>query len=182
MSTKLEEAGFEEVTPIPDNVTVSFDESTLKAKGPLGECSKNFSAIPIQIKVEGNSIVVKTSAKRKRDYALLNTTKSHIKNMLKGVTKGFEYRLKIVYAHFPISVKVKGQEVHIENFYGERLPRVAKIVGNCKVSVEGDDIVVRGVSIEDVGQTTANIEQATAVRRKDQRVFLDGVYMYEKRR
>jgi large subunit ribosomal protein L6 len=100
--------------------------------------------------------------------------------MFTGVTKGYTYKLKVVSAHFPISIKVKGNEVFIENFYGEKSPRVAKIVGSCKVSVVGDDVIVQGVSKEDVGQTAANIESATTVRRKDQRVFLDGVYVYER--
>jgi large subunit ribosomal protein L6 len=108
--------------------------------------------------------------------------RSIINNMITGVTKGFTYKLKVAFAHFPITVKVKGDEVHVENFYGERAPRVAKIVGNCKIEVEEDDVIVKGVSIDDVGQTAANIEQATTVKRKDQRVFLDGVYIYEKRR
>ena len=63
---------------------------------------------------------------------------------------------------------------------GERSPRIAKIVGKCKVTVEGDDIIVKGVSVEDVGQTSANVEQATKIKRKDQRIFLDGVYIYHK--
>ncbi len=90
------------------------------------------------------------------------------------MTKGYTYRVKVVYAHFPISVKTKGDEILVENFVGERSPRVAKIVGACKVTVEGDDVIVKGVSLEDVGQTAANVELATKIKRKDQRVFLDG--------
>jgi large subunit ribosomal protein L6 len=100
--------------------------------------------------------------------------------MVTGVTKGYTYKVKVVYAHFPISVKTKGDEILVENFVGERSPRVAKIVRACKVSVEGDDVVIKGVSVEDVGQTAANLEQATKIKRKDQRVFLDGLYIYEK--
>ncbi len=63
---------------------------------------------------------------------------------------------------------------------GERSARVTEILGDCKVSVEGDDIIIKGVSLEDVGQTAANLEQATKIKRKDQRIFLDGIYVYEK--
>ncbi|MDG7037509.1 MAG: 50S ribosomal protein L6, partial [Nitrososphaerota archaeon] len=69
----------------------------------------------------------------------------------------------------------------IENFYGERVPRTASITSSdVKISVSGDDVVVEGPCLEDVSQTAGNIEQATRVRRKDVRVFLDGVYIYEK--
>jgi large subunit ribosomal protein L6 len=43
-------------------------------------------------------------------------------------------------------------------------------------------VIVKGVSLEDVGQTAANIELATKIKRKDQRVFLDGLYIYRKER
>jgi large subunit ribosomal protein L6 len=39
--------------------------------------------------------------------------------------------------------------------------------------------VVQGLNLEDVSQTAANIEQATKVKKKDPRVFLDGIYVYE---
>jgi large subunit ribosomal protein L6 len=101
--------------------------------------------------------------------------------MIKGVDNGYTYKVKIIYAHFPISVKVKGKEVHIENFFGERSPRVATIVGEAtKVSVVGEDIVIQGPSLEDVSQTAANIELSTKIKDKDQRVFLDGLYVYSR--
>jgi large subunit ribosomal protein L6 len=53
-------------------------------------------------------------------------------------------------------------------------------VGDVKIKIEAEDIVVEGVNLEDVSQTAANIEQATRVRRKDPRVFLDGIYVYER--
>ena len=54
-----------------------------------------------------------------------------------------------------------------------------KIIGDVKVKVESEDIVVQGLNLEDVSQTAANIEQATKVKKKDPRVFLDGIYVYE---
>ncbi|MEM2500147.1 MAG: 50S ribosomal protein L6, partial [Candidatus Bathyarchaeia archaeon] len=89
-------------------------------------------------------------------------------------------KLKIVYAHFPISVKVSGDKVLIENFMGERAPRIAKIVGNTKIIVKGDDVIVQGINLEEVSQTAANIEQATRIKERDPRRFLDGIYVYEK--
>jgi large subunit ribosomal protein L6 len=86
-----------------------------------------------------------------------------------------------VFSHFPISAKVQGKSVLIENFTGERRARHAKIIGEVKVKVEAEDIIVQGLNLEDVSQTAANIEQATRVRRKDPRVFLDGLYVYERK-
>ncbi|MCP8319509.1 MAG: 50S ribosomal protein L6 [archaeon] len=167
---------------LPNGVTAKLDNNMLAIKGPLGECRKDISKIKAQVSHEGNKILIRPLGKKRSDVSVANTARSIIRNMIRGVTKVFTYKLKVVFAHFPVSVKVKGKEVIIENFYGERSPRIAKIVGDCQVTVEGDDIIVKGISLEDVGQTAANIEQVTAVKRKDQRVFLDGIYIYEKER
>ncbi len=100
--------------------------------------------------------------------------------MITGVTKGYTYKLKIVFSHFPISVKLQGKSILIENFTGERRARSIDIIGDVKVKIEPDDIIVEGINLEHVSQTAANIEQATRVRNKDPRVFLDGIYVYER--
>ncbi|MDA4133049.1 MAG: 50S ribosomal protein L6, partial [Thaumarchaeota archaeon] len=105
-----------------------------------------------------------------------------VRGLVHGVTKGYEYKMKVVFAHFPVTVKIKDDTVIVENFMGERSPRTAKILAGCKVTTEGDDIIIKGTSLEQIGQTAANVEQATRIKRKDQRIFLDGVYVYEKKR
>src|ERR671917_212216 len=127
------------------------------------------------------SVSIKTYGTRKRDLAVTNTARSIIEGMIKGVEKGYTYKLKIIFAHFPISVKVKGKEVQVENFFGERSARVSRIMGDAtKVSVVGEDVLIQGPSLEDVSQTAANIELSTKIKGKDQRVFLDGLYIYSK--
>jgi len=165
---------------MPDGVKASMEGRRLSIKGKLGEAKKEFDKISVNISVDGNKVVISPFSLKKKDNVIINTVTSIINNMVTGVTKGFTYRLKIVYAHFPITVKTKGNQVLVENFVGERSPRVSQIVGDCKVTVEGDDIIVKGVSLEDVGQTAANVELATKIKRKDQRIFLDGVYIYHK--
>jgi large subunit ribosomal protein L6 len=89
--------------------------------------------------------------------------------------------LKIVFSHFPISEEVKEKTVSIKNFTGERSPRFVRITGDVKITVKEDDVIVQGLNLEDVSQTAGNIEQATKVKTKDPRVFLDGIFVYEKR-
>jgi large subunit ribosomal protein L6 len=165
---------------LPEGVTATLEGRTLSIKGKLGEARKHFDKVSINLAVEANSIVVSPFTRKRKDNVIINTVLSLVNSMILGVTKGYTYRLKVVYAHFPISVKTKGSQILVENFIGERSPRVADIVGSCKVTIEGDDVVVKGVSLEEVGQTAANVEQATKIKRKDQRVFLDGVYIYQK--
>ncbi len=165
---------------LPDGVTASMEGRAFSVKGRLGTVKKDFDRINVEIQVEGRSILIRPVSRKKKDTVISNTVHSLVENMVTGVTKGYSYRLKVVYAHFPISVKTKGDMIVVENFVGERSPRLSQIIGDCKVTVEGDDIVVKGVSLEDVGQTAANLELATKIKHKDQRIFLDGIYIYQK--
>ncbi|MEM3153916.1 MAG: 50S ribosomal protein L6 [Candidatus Bathyarchaeia archaeon] len=168
------------VVQIPDDVELTLEGKRVTVKGAKGILSRDFSYAPISMELQDKSLRIWANWPRKKESALVGTIYAHINNMITGVRKGFTYKLKIVFSHFPISVKVQDGMVLIENFTGERNPRKAKIVGNAKVRVSGDDVVVQGINLEEVSQTAANIEQATKVRRKDPRVFLDGLYLYEK--
>ncbi len=163
----------------PENVRVRVEGRVITVEGEKGTLTRDFSHVPISIQLEGRQVRVQANWPRKRENALVGTVCSHLQNMIIGVTKGFTYKLKIVFAHFPISVKVKGKDVLIENFMGERSPRIAKIVGDVKVVMKDEDIIVQGINIEEVSQTAANIQQATKIVRRDPRKFLDGVYVYE---
>ncbi len=166
---------------IPENVSIEVNNFTVKVSGPKGMLQRCFGyANGIIIKVEDRKVVLETFFANKEKKALLYTIASHIENMIIGVTRGWRYKLKIVSSHFPVNAKVSGNEVLIENFLGERTPRRAKILGDVKVRIEGKDIIVEGIDLEAVAQTAANIEIATKIRDKDRRVFVDGVYVYEK--
>ena len=170
----------ERVVELPDVATASVQGRMVTVKGPLGEVKKDFSHARVQIEHLGKQIIVRSFWARKADIALVGTVTTHINNMVKGVTQGYTYKLKVVFSHFPVNIKVQPGRVLIENFIGERSPRMAKIVGNAKVTAKGDDIIVQGIDLESVSQTAANIEQITKIKNKDPRVFLDGIYVYEK--
>src|SRR5256885_401349 len=116
---------------------------------------------------------------RKREIGMLGTAAAHVRNMIKGVTQGYKYDLRTVYAHFPVTVKVdeKAKVLKIENFTGEKTPRYARILEGVKVAIKGDDISVEGVDLKSVSQTAANIQDSTKIKKKDLRVFLDGIYV-----
>ena len=165
---------------VPDGVEVQVEERIVTVNGEKGTVTRDFSKAPVTVELDGKTVKVRANWPRKREAALVGTISSHIQNMIVGVTKGFTYKLKIVFAHFPISVKVKENTVLIENFTGERSSRKARIMGDVKVLAKGDDVVVQGINLEDVSQTAANIQKATKVKKKDPRVFLDGIYVYER--
>ena len=180
MSTEQLEK-FETSVEIPKGVNVELKKHMLHVKGPLGKAFKSFRKIPVSIDVKENEIHLKAAGFRKKDYAILNTSRSIIKNLCEGVVTGYTIKMKIIFAHFPITVKVDGKNVSIENFQGERSARIAKIVGATKIVPKGDDITITGPVLTDVSQTAANIQLKSKVKDKDHRVFLDGIYIYDKK-
>ncbi|MDI1495742.1 MAG: ribosomal protein L6 [Cenarchaeum symbiont of Oopsacas minuta] len=165
---------------IPDGVSVNIKGRMMHVKGPLGETFKNFKKIPVDIEIGEKSVTVKSRGTRKRDYSIMNTARSLVRVLFEGIVTGYTIKMKIVYAHFPVTVSVKNNTVHIENFQGERSARLASIVGKTKIVPKGDNITITGAVLTDVTQTAANIAQKTKVKNKDHRVFLDGIYIEEK--
>ncbi|MBN1677051.1 MAG: 50S ribosomal protein L6 [Candidatus Thermoplasmatota archaeon] len=165
---------------IPDKVHVTVQNGIVKVKGPQGEVSKKLLHPRVKLEAKGKSVVVSSEFPRKQEKALVGTYGAHVRNMLRGVSEGFEYKMKIVYAHFPIKASVKGDAFVIENFLGEKSPRRTKILGTTKVEVKGDQVTLKGPNVEDVGQTAANIERATKIKGFDPRIFQDGIYITEK--
>jgi large subunit ribosomal protein L6 len=165
---------------ILEGTDIEVQRSLVVIKGPKGTLKRDLWYPGIEISRDDKKINIRTQIDKKVQDSVVQTFASHIINMMTGVVSGFEYKLKIVYSHFPIQVKIEGKAVLIGNFLGERKPRVARIKGESQVKLYGDEIIVTGINKEDAGQTAANIEQATRIKGRDPRVFQDGIYIIEK--
>jgi large subunit ribosomal protein L9e len=121
----------------------------------------------------------------KKEIAAVRTVCSHIENMIKGVTKGFQYKMRSVYAHFPINCVTTDNNslVEVRNFLGEKYIRQVKMSKGVTVvnsQKQKDELILEGNSIEAVSRSAALIQQSTTVKNKDIRKFLDGLYVSEK--
>ncbi len=176
---------------IPPGVQVEIKQTdnnlVVKVKGPMGEIEKNFGYVPLLAHVEDGKVVLETYFAKKFEKALIGTIAARIRNMIQGVTKGWRYKLKIVYSHFPIMVKVQGDKLVIENFLGRKDKIILDIPKGVKVQVTKDDIIVEGIDRDIVSQFAANIEEATTLRgderpcphgREGGPGVLDGIYVY----
>lgn len=165
---------------VPSEVELKIEDGLITLTGPKGSLKRAMSYPGVKIVQKEGNVVFSAKSNKKTVKAILGTFGAHLNNMVKGVTKGFEYRLKTVFSHFPITVKQAGSEITINNFLGEKTPRKSRVMGDCKVAIKGDSVTVSGTNIEDVAQTAANIELATKVKGRDRRVFQDGIYLVAK--
>ena len=165
---------------LPEDVDAEVDRFDLVVEGPNGRAEKRLWYPDVSVAVEDGHIVLETAATDAKTNATIGTFESHVRNMIHGVTDGWEYEMEIFYSHFPMQVRVEGEEVVIENFLGERAPRRTTIHGDTTVEVDGERVLLSGPNKEHVGQTAADIEQLTRIRDKDTRVFQDGVYITAK--
>lgn len=174
---------FQEIV-VPEKVSVDIADSKVKVSGEKGSLEKSFSdqlrGTEIKIEKTKNNVKVSSENDERKVKAIIGTIRGNIKNMIDGVTKGFTYRLKIVYSHFPVTVKVEKDKVVIQNFLGERMPRVAKILGSTQVKIEGQEVFVTGTNLDEVSQTAANIEQTCRIVGYDKKIFQDGIYITSK--
>lgn len=171
----------EHTVELPDGITAMIDGDTITITGPKGSLSRDFVSTRHDIFHEGGALIVRVDIPRRKERALAGTWNAHLKNMVKGVTDGFTYTLKALYSHFPMTLAVKGNKFIVNNYFGERVPRSAAILDGVQVKVQNKiEVVVTGIDKEAVGQTAANIERSTTVKKRDRRVFQDGIYLIEK--
>ena len=165
---------------LPDEVSAEMDHLDLAVEGPNGSVTRRLWYPDVSVSVEEDAVSIEVEETDAKTNATVGTFESHVRNMIHGVIEGWEYQMEVFYSHFPMQVSVDGDHVVIENFLGEKAPRRTPIHGDTEVQVDGEEITLSGPSIEDVGQTAADIEQLTRVQEKDTRVFQDGVYITAK--
>jgi len=171
-----------EVIEVPKGVSFAVAHGVLTAKGKLGEIQRPFPTDALELAAAAGSVTLtlRVPVHRKRHQALLRTWAAHVRNLGLGLTNGVEAKMKVVAAHFPMKVAVKGEELVIENFLGEKHPRSTRLVPGTKAAVEGEFVLLSGHDVEQVGQSAANIERVTRIRDYDPRVFQDGIYLVER--
>jgi len=169
---------------IPEGVKVSVAGSKVSVSGKNGNQEKDFAsplfAGVLKIETDGKVFKVSTDETKRKIKSEVGTVASLVQNMIEGCQKNYTAKMKVIFMHFPITVKVSGAQLQITNFLGEKKPRAAEILAGCKVEVKGDEVFVSGNKKEDVGQTCANIERASWIKARDRRVYQDGIFIIEK--
>ncbi|KAG5177326.1 ribosomal protein L6, alpha-beta domain-containing protein [Tribonema minus] len=170
---------------IPEGVKVDVKSRVVSVEGPRGSLTRNFKHLNLDIQKAdgGKKLRVDLWFGNRKQLACIRTVCSHIENLITGVTKGFLYKMRFCYAHFPINVTLTDRTVEIRNFLGEK--RVRRVVlcdgvDYVRSTTIKDQIELSGNDIADVSNMAARISQACTVKNKDIRKFLDGIYVSEK--
>ena len=165
---------------ILEGVEVSLEGPIIKVKGPKGELERAFYTPAVKIVKEEGFIIFSVKNAAKKQKMFMKTIKAHVQNMMKGASEGFEYSLKICSGHFPMTASFENGEFVVKNFLGESVPRKKKIKTGVEVEIKGNDITIKGIDIEKVGQAAASIEAITRMTNRDRRRFQDGIFITNK--
>mmetsp|Transcript_13391 Transcript_13391/g.25583 ORF Transcript_13391/g.25583 Transcript_13391/m.25583 type:complete len:194 (+) Transcript_13391:77-658(+) len=171
---------------IPEDVEVDIKSKVVTVKGPRGQLTRSLKHLQVDLyktEKEGKNLIkVDVWYGTSKRLAGTRTVVSHINNMILGVTRGFRYSMRLVYAHFPINITIEdgGKVVEIRNFLGEKRVRSVKMLEGVTIAKDKavkDQIILEGNDIETVSRSAAQIHQICLVRAKDIRKFLDGIYV-----
>ncbi|CAG9797779.1 unnamed protein product [Chironomus riparius] len=175
-----------QVVKLPKGVSANVKARIVTIRGPRGKLTRDFRHLAMDIRmVNRKKVMVEKWFGSKKEIAAVRTVCSHIENMIKGVTKGFQYKMRAVHAHFPINCVISEANtvIEIRNFLGEK--HIRKVTMKPGVTVvnstkQKDELILQGNDIEAVSLSAALIQQSTTVKDKDIRKFLDGLYVSEK--
>ncbi len=178
---KMKGKDLREEIEVPEGINASLEDSKIIMKKNSDELERKFDRA-IDVKVEGNKIILTSKKSTKNEKKIFGTIKAHIKNMIKGLTEKFQYKLQIANVHFPMNVSYdkENNALIVKNFLGEKQDRKIKLIDGVDVKVDNDIIELESINIEKAGQCAANIEKGTKVRNKDRRIFQDGIFIIEK--
>ena len=165
---------------IPDGIIVKKEDDFVTVSGGGKELKRNFDFGKVKMEVKDKEIVLEAKGATRRESRMIGTVWAHLKNMIKGINEEFVYELEICNVHFPMNVKVQGNEVVIKSFLGEKTDRIAKILPNVKVDISGSKITVTSNDIEAAGLTATNLEKAARLTGRDRRIFQDGIFITSK--
>ena len=143
---------------IPAGVTVEVAENNVvTVKGPKGTLTKELP-VEMEIKVEGEEVIVTRPSDLKKMKALHGLTRTLINNMVVGVTDGYEKVLEVNGVGY--RAQKQGNKLVLALGYSHPVEMVDP--DGIETSVDGNKIIVSGISKEKVGQYAAEIREKRA--------------------
>ena len=138
---------------VPAGVEVKIDGTTVTVKGPKGELTRSFPET-MMIEQEGEQITVKRPNDERENRSFHGLTRTLIANMIEGVTNGYSKKLVLVGVGYRAALKGKDLELSLGYSHPVTVEAPEGITFECPSQTE---IIVSGISKEQVGQMAANV-------------------------
>jgi large subunit ribosomal protein L6 len=84
-----------QIVKIPNGVNLTLTDGVLAVKGPKGELKKEFKTNIVSVDINGDEVTFSKKQDTNMSKALWGTYASLVKNMIKGVSEGYEKKLLI---------------------------------------------------------------------------------------
>lgn len=174
----------ERIIEVPEDVTATLTPvrggKTVRIKGHKGELVRTFERLNVHMSISEKKLRIQSFFGKKAEASMVGTIAGHLSNMIKGVTEGFTYKVRVITSHFPATVEVQKDTIFVKNLYGRRDPIRIPYEKSVNINVKGDLVTMTGIDIEKVSQTASRLAESTRLRgrqSKDPTVFQDGLYV-----
>ena len=138
---------------IPEAVTVSATDNIVSVNGKLGDLSLDVHPL-VKINQEDNSIAFSPSNENKETLALTGTMRALTKNLIQGVTEGFEKKLEIN----GVGYRAKLQGSKLELSLGYSHPVYYDLPEGVTAELPSQtEIVLKSMEKQKLGQVAAEI-------------------------
>ena len=138
---------------IPTGVTVTVENDLVTVKGPKGELKYEKPSIITVEEVEGK-ILTKRPNDAKVSRQLHGTVNALVKNMIIGVTEGYQKGLEAVGVGYRF--QVQGTKINVNAGYSN--PVIVEVPAGVKVEqVNNTEITISGIDKQQVTEFAANI-------------------------
>ena len=140
---------------VPKGVTVTVQGRDVAVKGPKGELRKTFHPA-VTVALEGDQIVVTRSSDDKPIRALHGLTRALLRNMVLGVTAGYQKQLEIQ----GVGYKAEAKGTAVKLTVGFSHPVEYQAPKGVTIGVENNTVLnISGADKEAVGQVAAEIRK-----------------------
>merc|ERR1719265_2981225 len=183
----------EDYVKIPDGVKVVIKARKVTVTGPRGTITKDLSHMQIDLRVmnvalkkyKGLHVRIQMWNGKYKHACSVKTFSSLINNMIVGTTIGFRYKMRCVFAHFPINAIISKdkKQVEIKNFLGGKKGHLINLYPGCTVESSKEtqnELIFDGIDNQALSLCCAQVSQVCKIGNKDERKFLDGIFVSEK--
>lgn len=139
-------------TALPQGTEVTISDGVITVKGKGGELQKPLHDA-VEVKVENNEVHVAPIGDSREALSMWGTIAAHIRNMVSGVNEPFEKKLSVEGVGYKVALNGNSLDLQV----GFSHPVKMEVPAGLTVEVEKNEITIKGINKELVGQFAADV-------------------------